>query len=460
MEERSNKQPTDRSDSPGPPPGFEDLPSRQWVLDAYRERWRPDLRTEAVPLASAAGRVLAQDYAALYDQPVVRASGMDGVAVKSAMFAEGTPDASSWRLGVEYVRADTGDDFDDAYDAVIPIEKVQINADGGLTIDLHACPRRPGGPGGPGPGGPGGVKLSDANCDPGCKGKPVCDKKPELPITAGFNVRPAGSNMRKGQPLAVAGTVLGPADLAVLAAGGHAEVQVRRRPVVAFVPTGSELVSLGTAPQRGQTIDSNSILVQAMLAQLGATTQLYPIVRDDRAALEHALDEALAQADIVILNAGSSKGGEDFNATLLEQKGELLCHWIAAAPGRPLAAALIGGKPVLNVPGPPLATYYVLDWCLRALIAQALGIAPAQRPTVQARLATDFGHPPFMQILSRFCVSKTPDGLVAQPLKMGAAAPTQMLTASAQYVNELGKPGRYAAGEVLELELTRNLAWV
>jgi molybdopterin molybdotransferase/putative molybdopterin biosynthesis protein len=267
--------------------------------------------------------------------------------------------------------------------------------------------------------------------------------------------------------------VLTALDLAALAACGVAEVEVRRLPVVAFIPTGSELIPLGEEPQRGQTIDSNSILVAAMLEQMGAKALMFPIVRDNKEALETALGEALAVADIVLINAGSSKGGEDFNATMLEERGELLCHWIAAAPGRPLAAALVQGKPVLNIPGPPLATYYVMDWCTRALVAQASGIAPAAKPTVEAVLTGDVGYPPFMQILNRLEVHRdtnSPTGFTAEPRGMFKASQLATLTASAQFVNELGlpnpssqpgkPPAKHEAGSTLRVELLRNQAYL
>lgn len=98
------------------------------------EKWEPACGTEAVPVTQALNRIPAREYTALHSIPVVRASAMDGVAVQSARFADGMPDTSGWRLGEDYVRADTGDDFDDRFDAVIPIEEVTLFPSGGLQI--------------------------------------------------------------------------------------------------------------------------------------------------------------------------------------------------------------------------------------------------------------------------------------------------------------------------------------
>jgi molybdopterin molybdotransferase/putative molybdopterin biosynthesis protein len=438
-------------------PPFEVGPTRQEVLEMIFATWPPTKnveKTERLPLAQAIGRILARDYQALYNQPVVRASAMDGVAVKSSAFVEDTkPDTSHWRLGEEYVRADTGDDFSDDYDAVVPIEKVELLENGGIKLDLTICARAHGGPGGLPPG----VKVSDKNCDEGCTGRFDCDKKPKFAPPAGFNVRPAGSSVPQGEPLAQSGTRLTPLDLAALATGGIAEVEVRIRPKVAFIPTGSELIPLGATPERGKTIDSNSVLVAAMLEEMGAEALIFPIARDDEAALEAVLNTALGSADIVLINAGSSKGGEDFNARLLERRGEILCHWIAAAPGRPLAAAMIEGKPVLNIPGPPLATYYVMDWCTRALVARALGVKPQEKPIVEAKLAEDMGAPPFMEILHRLDVSRDAEGAYrAAPLPMRQVSAPHILASNAQFINPLNLKEGYKQNEYLKVELLRN----
>jgi molybdopterin molybdotransferase/putative molybdopterin biosynthesis protein len=404
-------------------------PSRQQVIDLIKERWTPERRTETVQLTDALGRVIAQEHHALYNQPVVRSSAMDGIAVDSARFADGMPDTSKWVSGREFVRADTGDDFDDAYDAVIPIERVEILEGGGITIDATA------------------------------HGTSKMTAKP-LEVVAGLNVRPAGSSMRQGELLVPTGTRLTATDLAVLAAGGMTEVEVRRRPCVAFIPTGSELVPLGQAPARGKTIDSNSVLVEALLTGMGARTMLSPIIRDDPAALTAALDAALEEADIVLINAGSSKGGEDFNARLLEERGEVLCHWIAAAPGRPLAAAIIDGKPVITVPGPPLSTYHVMEWCAKALVAYALDIEAETHPTVTASLESSLRASPDMQVLRRLDLRKTTEGYAATVVSTHQATLPRILASPAQFINELGDHNDLKQGDTITVELLRNEAYI
>lgn len=146
------------------------LPTRAQVLETLFQRWQPIYETETFPVQAALGRVLAQDQYAQVAIPVARASAMDGVAVCSARFQQSTPDAGSWKLGVDFCRADTGDDFDDRFDPVLPIEQVKISAEGQLTISEN------------------------------------------IAVRSGDNVRPRGSTIRVGELMAMRHRQLRPSD--------------------------------------------------------------------------------------------------------------------------------------------------------------------------------------------------------------------------------------------------------
>ena len=389
------------------------LPTRAHVLETLFARWTPIDRTEVVPVPEALGRVLVRDQFAQLSIPVVRSSAMDGVAVSSARFQGGAPDTSGWRAGVDFCRADTGDDFDDRFDAVIPIEQADLAPDGGLTLRLQG------------------------------------------PVSPGSNVRPRGSAVRAGELLARKDRQLRPFDLACLAMGGVTQVEVYRAPRVAFLPTGSELVPLGAPVERGQNIDSNSILARGLLTEMGAVPLCCPIVPDRPDHVAAALDRALAEADVVVINGGSSKGAEDFNARLLEERGCALFHWVAAAPGKPMCVALVGGKPVINLPGPPLAVFYGMDWCIRAIVHRLLHKPLPRRPTLRGTLTEPIRAPRDMEILCMMDVQPSPDGYrVRQKPWRGGTMP-DALGAGAVYITELGREER-PAGETLEVTLLRG----
>jgi molybdopterin molybdotransferase/putative molybdopterin biosynthesis protein len=389
------------------------LPTRGEVMAKFFAKWQAPAKVEAVGTAQAYGRVLAEDVVALVDKPVYRASRMDGVAVKSAAFKDGIPDATGWVHGKDWTRADTGDDFPDEYDAVFAIEKVEVLPGGGLKFDPEV----------------------------------------ELPVEPGYGVSSQGSMFKKGTLVGKKGTTLNACDISAIAMGAVDTVSVYVKPKVAFIPTGSELVPLGTIPGRGQSVDSNSLMADAMLREMGAEPLIYPIVKDNRAELEKLLDDALAKADVVVFSAGTSKGEEDYCHVLLENRGELFCHGVSSAPGRPLSLALVDGKPVVNVAGPPVGCFNGLDWCVHPIVSAYLGVKPTPRHTVKAKL----GEPIVMrggsfELYIRLDLEKTDDGYVAHPIALGERPATDGLRARGLYITRL-QPEPTGAGDVIEVEL-------
>lgn len=337
--------------------------TRQDAIAKFEEIWQPAPQTEWVLLDEAFGRVTAEDIFAEVTLPVVRASSRDGIAVKSERFVDVVPDPDKWIYGQDYVLADTGDDFPDAFDAVIAVENLEVEGN-----------------------------LSD-----GGSFRFVND---DLNVKPGDGVRPAGSLVAQGQLVAKAHTRLTPELVASCAVAGLVQVPVLRKPIVGFVATGSELVPWGSAPRRGQNIEANSLLVKGLLESWGAKCFCYPVTWDDREALETTLERALKACDIVMINGGSSRGGEDFNSYLIEEKASWFTHGVRAVPGRPIGMALIDGKPVINVPGPVLAASLCMDWLIRGLVSQYFDTPIAPKRTVEAVLAEDVRKPaPFERII-------------------------------------------------------------
>lgn len=384
--------------------------TRHEALELLYEKWNAQCGEETVSLEECFGRILAEDVSAGYSIPMVRASSMDGIAVRSELFTEGIPDTSSWKLGQDYVRADTGDDFDDAYDAVIAIENVELLPDGG-------------------------VKIAEG-----------------VSVEKHANVRPAGSTLKKGDVLVRSGARLRSEDVACIAMSGRNQVKVRKKPVVAFIPTGSELIPAGEQLQRGQNFDANSHLAASMLREMGAEPLLLPIVRDQKDELRDALKSALSQSDIVIINGGSSKGGEDFNTRLLEEEGELICHGVRAVPGRPMGIAVIDGKPVINLSGPVLAAFYGLDWCVRSLVCTMLDVPYSLRTRVSVMLEEDLHTPSYMELLVRMNVCRKGPYYTGYSANAHAENTAEVIASNALFISEIDRDF-YPAGSWIEVEL-------
>ena len=392
---------------------MQQLPTRKLIVETLLEKWNPEKQTETISIDNALNRVLARNYEALYSIPFVRASAMDGVAVISDRFENGIPDTSGWKLGEDFSRADTGDDFDDRYDAVIPIEDVLISEDGRLSINDNVS------------------------------------------VKSNMNIRPAGSTIHKGETVGREHRRLQSFDLACLAMGGITEIEVYKKPRVAFLPTGSELVPLGQDVTRGKNIDSNSVLVKNMLIEMGAEPILYPITKDSKEELNLVLDSALNDADIIIISGGSSKGEEDFNARILEERGAALFHWVAAAPGKPMCVAMIDNKPVINIPGPPVAMFYGMDWCIRELVNKMLYLPMPKRCKIKGELTAEIAAPPGMEILCLMDIEQTEEGYKVKQKKWRGGSMVDTLSAGATYITELGTAVKHP-GEIIEVTLLRD----
>lgn len=180
----------------------------------------------------------------------------------------------------------------------------------------------------------------------------------------------------------------------------------------------------------------------------------YPIVRDKKEELASALRRALDECDIILINGGSSKGGEDFNTNIIEEYGEMICHWVKAAPGRPMGVAVAENKPLINLSGPSIAAFYGMEWCLRPVIARAMQRDVSGRQRVPAFLTTDISAPGVIEFLCMLDAHKNEDGTISAAPANTRNSGRAPLSANAMLITELGTT-MYKAGETVTIELLR-----
>lgn len=387
------------------------FPSRKDIMEKIKNVFSYEPKIEVIRVEDAEHRIAAEDLFSKLSVPVVRASCFDGVAVKSERFQEGMPDTSNWVQGVDFVRADTGDDFSDDYDAVIRIECVDVKEDGHIEI------------------------LDDIQIGPGS------------------GIKPAGCTIAEGELLVKRGTPLRAVELSALVMGGILEVPVYKKPVIAFIPTGDELIAPGEKLTRGKTVDSNSILANCLLKDFGAEPLLYPIVKDDKEKLKQVFFDAMGRADLILINGGSSLGSEDYSANLIESMGAILCHGVLAAPGKPICIGMVDQKLVVNIPGPPGAIYFVMDWLIKELVNQMLKLPSKTKKTVNALLTQDIQTPYNVEILCKMNTTKRKDGgYETYQIPFKQATVSKALCSNSSYVTKQGTSGN-KAGEYIEVEL-------
>ena len=245
------------------------------------------------------------------------------------------------------------------------------------------------------------------------------------PVTPGASVSFAGTDMGAGETVLLRGARLTSRETGVLAAIGRARVQVVRRPRVAVISTGDEIVQPGEAIRPGLVYDSNGRILCDAVRELGGEPEFLGAFRDDEAALRDALRRALAGADLVLLSGGTSKGEGDLNARVVaELEPGILVHGVALKPGKPLCLAAHGRTPVAILPGFPTSAVFTFHEFVAPLLRRLAGVAEARRESVAARLAqrvhAERGRLEYLLV----SLVRGPDGLTAWPMGKGSGSVT------------------------------------
>jgi molybdopterin molybdotransferase len=209
-------------------------------------------------------------------------------------------------------------------------------------------------------------------------------------LKEGANFHPPGADARAGEQVLEAGVPLGPAEVGLAAALGLARLRVHRRPRVALLSTGDELVEVGEEPGPGQIVDSNRWALLAALAEAGAEVRQYGIAPDRPDALRALVVSALEEADLLVTSGGVSVGTHDLVKPLLETLGEVHIGRVKLRPGKPFTfATLPGGKLAFGLPGFPVSSLVTFEVFVRPALRKLQGFASPERPTLAVRLGYD-----------------------------------------------------------------------
>ncbi|MGZ9226413.1 MAG: molybdopterin biosynthesis protein, partial [Anaerolineales bacterium] len=284
------------------------------------------------------------------------------------------------------------------------------------------------------------------------------------------HVRPLGEDIVATQLVLPAGHVLKPADLGAIAASGHQEIKVARRPRVAILPTGTELVPIGSQLKAGDILEYNSLVLAAQIKSMGGEPTRFSIIKDDFDLICERVQEAVQTHDLILLNAGSSAGADDFSARVVETLGTLLVHGVAVRPGHPVILGTIdcGSSPgdqilnspssivpIIGVPGYPVSAALTVDIFVEPLIATWLGRRPRELPAEKATLTRKIVSPPGDDDFVRVAVGKVGDKLLAAPLSRGAGVITSLVQADGLALIPRGVQG-VEAGEKVQVRLYRS----
>lgn len=246
-----------------------------------------------------------------------------------------------------------------------------------------------------------------------------------------------------------------PYDLGALLAAGHTSVQVKALPKVAIIPTGDELIEPGQEARPGAIIEFNSSVLAAFIREWGGAPLRLPRAKDDPALLKQALQRALGQSDVVAIIAGSSAGEHDFTAEVVAEEGELLVHGIDVMPGKPAVLGIVGGKPVIGVPGYPVSAIVIAREILEPVLRKFLGLGIQPRSKVRAFVPRKIPSHLGLEEFVRVSLGRVDQRLVALPLGRGAGVITTMVHADG-FLRIPSLVEGINAGEEAEVELLRS----
>ena len=361
-------------------------------------------KTETIPVWDACGRVTAHAVYAHICAPHYAASAMDGVAV-SAKDTFGATETTPITLRADqYIVLDTGDPIPENCDAVIMVEDIVKNGDGTITIHAAAAPWQ--------------------------------------------HIRQIGEDICAGEMILASHITISPSAIGAMIAGGVLEVEVIRKPKVGIIPTGDEIIPPCTDPKPGDILEFNGSIFSAMVRQWGAEAQVYPIVPDKFERIKAMVAKAADECDMVILNAGSSAGREDFSVKVIRELGQVLYHGIAMKPGKPAILGCMGSKPILGVPGYPVSGIIVIEQLLRPLIDHWLK-APAQLPRYAKAILTrpvvsGLKYQEFVRVRMGFVGNR----LMASPLSRGSGVVSSFMKADGILEVPQGLEGYESGSEV------------
>ncbi len=359
---------------------YQTTSSLQDALDVWSDfvKTLKAVESEAVSVIDSLGRITAGAVQARISSPYYHGSAMDGYAVRfHETFGASETRPVQLKLEKQALPVNTGDPIPDGFNAVIMVEDVSVTGDR-LEIIASASPYQ--------------------------------------------NVRIVGEDIVQTELILPENHRIRPVDIGAMLSSGNTHIEVRKKPLVTIIPTGGEIVEPGSSLERGNIIDSNSYMIGNLVNEWGGEYERSRIVADNKDRLEEMIAAAAETSDLVVVLAGASAGTKDFTPNAVEELGTVLVHGISIKPGKPVLLGVIEQKPVIGLPGYPVAAYMTFEIFGKPLLHHFLGIEEEPPEILKATLsrpaASSLGKEEFLRVK----VGKAGNDFIATPVGRGAGA--------------------------------------
>ncbi|MBN2734587.1 MAG: molybdopterin biosynthesis protein [Methanomicrobiaceae archaeon] len=359
--------------------------------------------TETITVTDSLSKITSKPVFSGYSVPMIHLSAMDGIAVKSSDTI-GARDSNPLLIK-DYVRVNTGNFIPRGYDSVIMIEDTWEEEEGFL------------------------IRKS---------------------VSKWNHIRPVGEDIGESEMILPSNHKIRANDIGALAGYGVRKIDVKKLSA-GIIPTGSELKKFGDPIEPGIVIDSNTLMAGAMLEEAGVLFNRYNIVRDEKESIKNAVEKAVFENDFVLISAGSSAGTKDFTVTVIEELGEVLVHGIGIKPGKPAIIGKIKGKPVIGLPGYPLACLTIMREIVYPML-ELYGFRTPYRQNLSVELSTSLNSPIGTDEFVMMSVGKVGDRFVGIPQSRGSGVQMSAVRANAILKIPKEKEG-ISAGTTVDVSL-------
>lgn len=373
------------------------------------------LSSEQIDVQESLGRITAEAVFAKYSSPFFHSAAMDGYAVRfkdTLSASERHP--IKLQLQQEAIYVDTGDPLPEGFNAVIMIEDVNLDGD---YIEIYSA------------------------------------------VPPYHHVRIIGEDIVATELIIPQNHEIRSIDIGAMLAAGILQINVRKKPLISIIPTGSELIEPNEVrfrpPKPPEIIEYNSAMLSGLVKECGGESITKGIVKDDLDLLKATIKDAVNSSDILIINAGSGKGSEDFTLRALEELGEILVCGVSMKPGKPLIIAFINDKPVFGIPGYPVSAFLTFELFVKPLIQKLLGGHSVEnesiRATISRQIFSQVGIDEFIRVKVGIVGGKN----IATPVGRGAGLLMSLVKADGM-INIPSTSEGYSSGTEVDVKLLRK----